>query len=68
LNAAGEPTPGDLVVAVGRERVNSSEDILAIVEQFSVGDQVPLTIQRGNQTLVVNVPVVEISDRPRKGY
>ena len=61
-NAAGERMPGDLVVAVGGERVNSSEDVLAIIEQFAVGDQVPITLQRGSQQVVVNVPVLEGSE------
>lgn len=62
VNAAGEPKPGDLIVAVGGERVQSSEDVLAIVEQFSIGDQVPVTLQRGSQQVVVNVALVEVND------
>lgn len=62
VNAAGEPVPGDLVVAVGGERVQSSEDIAAIVEQFSVGDQVPVTLLRGREEVAVNVPLVELPD------
>lgn len=62
VNAAGEPVPGDLVVAVGGERVQSSEDIAAIVEQFSVGDQVPVTLLRGRKEVAVNVPLVELPD------
>lgn len=62
MNAAGEPVPGDLIVAVGGERVQSSEDVLAIVEQFSVGDQVPITLQRGSQQIQVNAPVVEMPE------
>ena len=63
LNERGEPVPGDLIIAVGGERVQSSEDVLAIVEQFAIGDQVPMTLQRGNQQLQVNVPIVEIKDQ-----
>lgn len=59
VNAAGEPIPGDLLIAVGREAVRSSEDIAAIVEQFQVGDQVPVTVLRGKQRMDVNVPLVE---------
>lgn len=62
MNAAGEPVAGDLIVAVGGERVQSSEDIAAIVEQFSVGDQVPVTLLRGRQEVAVNVPLVELPD------
>ena len=62
MNASGEPVPGDLIVAVGGERVHSSEDVLAIVEQFSVGDQVPITLQRGSQRVQVNAPVVEMPE------
>ena len=59
VTAAGEPVPGDLVVAVGREAVRSSEDIAAIVEQFHVGDQVPVTVLRGRERIDMNVPLVE---------
>jgi S1-C subfamily serine protease len=62
VNAAGEPMPGDLVIAVGGEKVESSEDIAAIVEQFSVGDQVPVTLLRGRQPQVVSVPLIEVAD------
>lgn len=62
MNAAGEPVAGDLIIAVGGERVQSSEDIAAIVEQFSVGDQVPVTLLRGRQEVSVNVPLVELPD------
>jgi S1-C subfamily serine protease len=62
-NAAGEPVPGDLIVAVGGERVQSSEDILAIIEQFNVGDMVPITVLRGRKQLVVNVTVKEMVDK-----
>lgn len=48
------------MVAIGGESVVSSEDVLAIVEQFSVGDQVPVTVLRGSRRLVVNVPVLEL--------
>lgn len=61
-NAAGEPVPGDLIIAVGGERVQSSEDIAAIVEQFSVGDQVPVTLLRGRQEVIMNVPLIEMPD------
>ena len=54
--------PGDLIIAVGGEKVQSSEDVLAIVEQFSVGDQVPITLQRGRQQLQVNAPIIEMRD------
>jgi S1-C subfamily serine protease len=51
--------PGDLVIAVGGERVESSEDIAAIVEQFNPGDQVPITLLRGREQVVLNVPIFE---------
>lgn len=59
VTAAGEPVPGDLVIAVGGEKVANSEDIAAIVEQFHVGDQVPLTFLRGNQRHDVIVPLID---------
>jgi S1-C subfamily serine protease len=62
-NAAGEPVPGDLIIAVGGERVQSSEDILAIIEQFDAGDMVPITVLRGREQLIVNVTVKEVNEK-----
>lgn len=61
MTAAGEPIPGDLVVAVGSEKVQNSEDIAAIVEQFQVGDLVPVTLLRGRQRIDVNIPLIEFA-------
>lgn len=55
--ADGEAKIGDMITAVGGERVTSSEDVIGIVEQFSVGDQVPMTLHRRNSEMTVNVPV-----------
>jgi S1-C subfamily serine protease len=63
VTAAGEPLAGDLVIAVGGERVNSSEDIAAIVEQFQIGDQVPLTLLRGREQFNVNVPLIDFASQ-----
>ena len=37
----------DVIVEVGGEQIASCEDVLCIVEQFSMGDFVPMTVMRG---------------------
>ncbi|KAL6750928.1 trypsin-like cysteine/serine peptidase domain-containing protein [Haematococcus lacustris] len=37
---------GDVIVAVAGQRIDSVEDLTAYVEQFAVGDTVPLTLHR----------------------
>lgn len=37
---------GDVIVGVGGVRVSCVEDLLAFVEQFSVGDMVPVKLHR----------------------
>lgn len=37
---------GDVIVQVGGQPVNAVEDLISMLEQFSVGDQVPLALHR----------------------
>ncbi|KAK9810085.1 hypothetical protein WJX72_004555 [[Myrmecia] bisecta] len=50
-DAQGNIVIGDVVVAVGAEHVSSVEDLVAAVERFNLGDLVPLTVKRGNQSV-----------------
>ena len=58
VSRGGHPTIGDVIVEVGGEHIASSEDVLGIVEQFSVGDQVPITVMRGKEKVTVIVPLL----------
>lgn len=39
---------GDVIVKVAGQPVASAEDLISVVEQFALGDQVPLTLHRYN--------------------
>lgn len=41
---------GDVVVAVGSQPVTSVEEFLSTIEEFDVGDLVPLTLYRYDQS------------------
>jgi S1-C subfamily serine protease len=46
LDGFGNVYLGDVIVSVGGSKVGSVEDLVAYVETFSVGDQVPLVVHR----------------------
>ena len=50
---------GDVIVSVGGQPVVRIEDLVSAVEQFSVGDQVPLGVLRGGQIININVPLLK---------
>ncbi len=55
ISAAGEPIPGDIIIAVDGTEVNSFEDLRAALSQYKVGDTVKLTIIRQGETIEVPV-------------
>ncbi|KXZ46630.1 hypothetical protein GPECTOR_42g841 [Gonium pectorale] len=46
VDAFGNYQLGDVIVAVGGQLLYGVEDLVSYVEQFQVGDQVPLTVHR----------------------
>eukprot|EP01024_Parvocaulis_polyphysoides_P046079 TRINITY_DN4324_c0_g2_i1.p1 TRINITY_DN4324_c0_g2~~TRINITY_DN4324_c0_g2_i1.p1 ORF type:complete len:448 (+),score=51.12 TRINITY_DN4324_c0_g2_i1:22-1344(+) len=56
---SGQMQLGDVIESVGGQQVKTVEDVVSVVEYFNVGDQVPLQIQRGNQNISVNVPLLQ---------
>ncbi|MDR5695374.1 MAG: trypsin-like peptidase domain-containing protein [Armatimonadota bacterium] len=54
--------PGDIIVAINGERVNSWNDFVRIIMNRRVGETVQITIVRGSQRLTVRVTLAE---RPR---
>ena len=56
--SAGQTLVGDIVTAVGGLHIGTTEDLASAVEQFNVGDQIPLTIQRDGERLQVIVPLL----------
>ena len=52
---------GDRIVAVGDKEVSSSSDITTALDDYSVGDQVKITITRGGKTGTATVTLAEQS-------
>jgi S1-C subfamily serine protease len=46
---SGDVTPGDLIVAVDGQEVNSNADFARLIGDHKVGDKVKLTIERGEK-------------------
>ena len=64
--ATGHLRLGDIIVSVGSQPIVKLEDLVAAVEQFNVGDQVPLGLKRGNEVVNVNAPLLrEVSAMSR---
>ena len=49
---------GDVITAVGGQRIVSVEDLVSAIEHFSIGDRVPLTIRRDGRQLDIQVPLL----------
>nr|MBA3650598.1 PDZ domain-containing protein [Chthoniobacterales bacterium] len=47
--------PGDILLQVGNVQVHQPEDVIDASFFISAGDSVPITVQRGDQKLTVNV-------------
>ena len=55
LLGANGIAPGDFVLAVDDRKVTNLEDLLDVLDEYSVGDTVKLTIRRNDQTLSIPV-------------
>ena len=65
-DAAGNVRIGDVIVSVGSQPIVRVEDLVAAVEQFNIGDQVPLGIRRGSQMVDIIVPLLREVDSVRR--
>ncbi len=54
----GKVVLGDVITAVGGQRIVSVEDLVSAIEQFSIGDRVPLSIKRDGRQLDIQVPLL----------
>lgn len=54
----GKVILGDVITAVGGQKIVSVEDLVSAIERFSLNDQVPLTIRRDGKVLDVQVPLL----------
>jgi S1-C subfamily serine protease len=53
---------GDAIVQIDGQRVNTSEELLNIVEASRIGQVLQFKIQRGNQTQQVSIRTVQLQD------
>jgi S1-C subfamily serine protease len=53
--ATGRPVPGDVILAIDREPVNSVADYARVMSRLRVQQTVTLTVQRGDETQDVKV-------------
>lgn len=54
-NNRGEIVLGDIIVGVNNEKINTNADLLLSLEKYKTGDEVNLTILRGDRTMTVKV-------------
>lgn len=50
---------GDVIIAVDETRVATVEELARLIDQHDVGDEVVLTVQRGEETLELTVTLQE---------
>jgi 2-alkenal reductase len=53
----------DVITAVNGQKVNDVTDLTAIFEQLGVGKTVTLTVQRGDKSRTVDIPLADVSQR-----
>lgn len=51
---------GDVVTAIGGRPVNGPGDIERVAADFSAGGNIPVTVERGGQTMPLGIPVTPI--------
>ena len=65
ISRDGQQTVGDVIVQVGMQEVESTEDFVDILKQFSVGDLVPITVKRGKKfkkRIPILVPFLHVAE------
>ncbi|MEW6495850.1 MAG: HhoA/HhoB/HtrA family serine endopeptidase [Cyanobacteriota bacterium] len=55
---------GDVIQAINNQPVTKAEQVQQQVEKSGVGSQLPITVQRGEQTLQVTVQPAPLPERP----
>ncbi len=59
---------GDVIVAVNRDPVTSGRSLADLIARYRPGDEVTLTVRRGNETLELRVRLGEHPERPGQAY
>ncbi|GGF11853.1 hypothetical protein GCM10010954_08130 [Halobacillus andaensis] len=66
MPAEDELEPGDEILSVNGEEISESDELVNYVERLSEGDEVTLTIKRGDETLSKDIQVAPFPDDPDK--
>lgn len=53
--------PGDQIIAVDREKVESAEDVLSIIRESKPGDQVAVLVRRSDDETTFNVTLCDFA-------
>ncbi len=60
--------PGDVIVAVNDDPVTPGRSLADLIARYRPGDEVTLTVRRGNETLELRVRLGEHPKRPGQAY
>ncbi len=60
--------PGDVIMAVDGERVTPGRSLADLIARYRPGDEVTLTVRRGNEVLELRVRLEEHPERPGQAY
>lgn len=66
IGADGTAALGDVIVSVAGQPVTGVDDVLAALEQYSIGETVPLGIKRGADVILLEVPLFMNAEDLRK--
>ncbi len=64
--SVGKLVPGDVVVAAGGVETIITDDLLAVVAQYSPGDELDLVFEREGQTQEITVVLMSADDDPQR--
>jgi Do/DeqQ family serine protease len=53
---------GDVILQIDNQKITSAEQLQSVVEDSSLGQQLQVKVQRGNQTQVLSVRTAELKD------
>jgi S1-C subfamily serine protease len=55
IDRRGRIRLGDIIIAVGQQAIGNSQDLFSAIEKYKVGDEVTVTVKRGDETLKLPV-------------
>ncbi|HEY9652773.1 MAG TPA: PDZ domain-containing protein, partial [Coleofasciculaceae cyanobacterium] len=58
--------PGDVIQSINNQQMTKAEQVQQQVEKSGVGSQLPIRVQRGDQTLEVTVQPAPLPTQPNR--